>query len=511
MTMNLLIDTLRIIYIFLPMPDKRNFIRVNKKCNTLAYLISKSTKEFWKSIRKMTTHHEFNLENLTILEELIMESLYYGYISIMPRRYINNYNRIFRLRYLYFHAGLIGNKEIIHMITSISNVNYNIILILEGLAYSDNLKLLKMYIYDLITETAGKGILNWFIQKYGTKDGPYSILNSALNNNHTDVFNFLVKKIGSTEADYYREAIKNGYIDMIIRIHDQGYVMRNACKIAAENNQLDILKWLRLKNYPWNEKVCTAAAKNQNNDLLKWLYENKCPWHTYTSYAVAKSGNLEMLKWLEESGCPFGENILSKASRSGNLEMVKYLYEKGFKINRNIYNHVIYSNNLKLIEWINENVSFNYDTNIKSCVIPASYRNYDILKWLVKRNFPCNEIVVENIFHYGDFEMLDWIFENKLVISVYACCEIIKHGRLDVLKTVKKYGCEWKYEVCETAQFIGNINIVRWAHNNGCEWRYCKCYKRKIKNNGICEFTEKSIEKWLKKKYNKEFNFIKLE
>ena len=56
-----------------------------------------------------------------------------------------------------------------------------------------------------------------------------------------------------------------------------------------------------------------------------------------------------------------------------------------------------------------------------------------------------------NIFRNGDFEMLDWIFENKLIISAQTCNEIVQHGRLDILKKIIKYGCWCDYYVCDIA------------------------------------------------------------
>ena len=65
-------------------------------------------------------------------------------------------------------------------------------------------------------------------------------------------------------------------------------------------------------------------------------------------------------------------------------------------------------------------------------------------------------------------------------------------------------------KVCDIAIKNGYLDIVKWAHNNGYEWQYCECYKKsKIKKGeSECKYIKKSIKKWLKEKYNKEFNFI---
>ena len=40
-------------------------------------------------------------------------------------------------------------------------------------------------------------------------------------------------------------------------------------------------------------------------EVLKWARENDCPWDEYTCRAAAKGGHLETLKWARENGCPW--------------------------------------------------------------------------------------------------------------------------------------------------------------------------------------------------------------
>ena len=356
-------------------------------------------------------------------------------------------------------------------------------------------------------------ILKWLIKKNDSV--PRGSLSCALTNGHIDVFNFLAKKLGIANNKYYDIYIRKGHIDMIKKFHNKNYEMPYACTIAAESNQFEILKWLRSKNYPWNENVCYAAAKSKNFDILKWLYENGCPWDEEALYMVAYSGNLEILKWLYDSKYPFDKFIMLWAAESGNLDMVKYLYHNNFLISSDIYCKAVKSGNLKLIEWINQYVSINecnYANISKMYNMASKYRYYDVLKWLCKYDFraQCDKNVAENIFENGSFEMLDWILENKITISATACTYIASYGRLDVLKKVKEYGCEWDFNVCRIAMYFGYVDIVRWAHNNKCEWRDCINKSTCVIIDGVCKFTEKSIKKWMEKKYNKEFNFIKI-
>ncbi len=47
------------------------------------------------------------------------------------------------------------------------------------------------------------------------------------------------------------------------------------------------------------------AAENGNLENMKWLKENECPWDEWTFSYASKHGNLENMKWLRENGCPW--------------------------------------------------------------------------------------------------------------------------------------------------------------------------------------------------------------
>ena len=60
----------------------------------------------------------------------------------------------------------------------------------------------------------------------------------------------------------------------------------------------------------WNlisrDDICNYSAENGFLDLLKWARKNECPWDEHTCSFAAYSGHLEMLKYLHENGMSFG-------------------------------------------------------------------------------------------------------------------------------------------------------------------------------------------------------------
>jgi hypothetical protein len=98
---------------------------------------------------------------------------------------------------------------------------------------------------------------------------------------------------------------------------------------CARMGFLNLIKYLRSKNYKWNTQTCINAASNGHLDCLKYAHENgrplynfkktrKCNWRCYLRYRphhhrlrqyniceiAASNGHLDCLKYAHEKGCP---------------------------------------------------------------------------------------------------------------------------------------------------------------------------------------------------------------
>jgi phosphoserine aminotransferase len=52
--------------------------------------------------------------------------------------------------------------------------------------------------------------------------------------------------------------------------------------------------------------TCSYAAENGNLEVLKWARENGCEWESNTCSCAAWNGHLEVLKWAKNNGCVCG-------------------------------------------------------------------------------------------------------------------------------------------------------------------------------------------------------------
>ena len=78
------------------------------------------------------------------------------------------------------------------------------------------------------------------------------------------------------------------------------------CERAAFYGHLELLKWAREHNCPWDEDTCERAAFRGHLELLKWARANGCPWdkqrclETGPNYSVSIYRRAEVRRWVEE-------------------------------------------------------------------------------------------------------------------------------------------------------------------------------------------------------------------
>ena len=68
----------------------------------------------------------------------------------------------------------------------------------------------------------------------------------------------------------------------------------------------------------------------KNSDLNTLTCDkNECIYKYLTCHEAAENGDLECLKYLHENGYPWYSNTCKSAAASGNLECLKYAHENG--------------------------------------------------------------------------------------------------------------------------------------------------------------------------------------
>ena len=134
--------------------------------------------------------------------------------------------------------------------------------------------------------------------------------------NAVDATGRAIKKLSDVEA------MQLGNVSLLKDRHTRG-VLRNKsllCAAAARSGQLEELKALRAKNFPWDWRTCAYAAKGGHLEVLQWARANGCPWDEWTCTAAADHGHLDVLKWARENGAPWEKWTREYAASMGYVE-----------------------------------------------------------------------------------------------------------------------------------------------------------------------------------------------
>ena len=104
------------------------------------------------------------------------------------------------------------------------------------------------------------------------------------------------------------------------------------CWRVAETNKLELLKWAREeKKCKWDEGTINAAAEQGNLEMVKYCVANECPIDEDACAFAAFNGHLEVLKYLrEEVKAPWDSDTASYAARNGHLHILEYLVERKY-------------------------------------------------------------------------------------------------------------------------------------------------------------------------------------
>jgi len=159
------------------------------------------------------------------------------------------------------------------------------------------------------------------------------------------------------------------------------------CRRVARTNKLELLKWAREeKKCKWDWRTIDAAADQGNLEMVKYCVANECPIDEYVCACAAQNGHLEILKYLrEEAKAPWDSETAAWAATKGHLHILEYLVER------------------------------KYDQfNTYACEYAAAYGHLDCLKYLHETaKAPWNSDAVEEARWNNHPECVQYLLDNK--------------------------------------------------------------------------------------------------
>jgi hypothetical protein len=170
-------------------------------------------------------------------------------------------------------------------------------------------------------------------------------------------------------------------------------------------------RWTGLMDQAW---FCWQVALTNKLELLRWAREEKkCEWDTETIDTAAQNGNLEMLKYCLENQCPMDEGVCTGAAAGGSLECLKYLHEEvkapweeGAAV------HASKNGYLYVLEYL---VEKKYDKWVeRTCECAARFGQLDCLKYLHETaKAPWDSDAVQYAHKNNQPECLQYLLDNN--------------------------------------------------------------------------------------------------
>ena len=180
------------------------------------------------------------------------------------------------------------------------------------------------------THGRNRGASPKIIEMEETNKSP--LLWEAIVSNDDVCFKHVLPKLNQTDLKFLYD-VNSETRKLIKRARPFGIELKCAFKIA-EMSSISTLEFAWKNRSLWNknsdgEKMfCKKVARTNKLELLKWAREEKkCDWGARTFSAAAEQGNLEMIKYCIANKCPVDELACARAATSGQLECLKYLHE----------------------------------------------------------------------------------------------------------------------------------------------------------------------------------------
>jgi len=164
------------------------------------------------------------------------------------------------------------------------------------------------------------------------------------------------------------------------------------CFQVARTNKLELLKWIREeKQCEWDRQTIKGAAIQGNLEMMKYCVAKKCPINTRACAWAAENGQLECLKYLrEEVKAPWDWRTAAWAAKNGHLHILEYLVERKYdKYNEVACELAARNGRLDCLKYLRETAKAPWD----SWAVREAHENDqpECVQYLLDNNYPLPE------------------------------------------------------------------------------------------------------------------------
>jgi len=234
--------------------------------------------------------------------------------------------------------------------------------------------------------------------------------------NNDDVsFKHILPRLNSNDIKFLYEV--NSETRKLIKRSSRAGDLKKGFKVY-EMSSISTLEWAwenrRLWPSYWDESYfCWEVAETNKLELLKWIREEKkCEWDEDTINVAAEQGNLEMVKYCVANECPINENACAYAAENGDLEVLKYLREEVKAPWDSVTaDGAAHNGHLHILEYLVERKYDKY--NGDACMLAARNGHLNCLKYLHETaKAPWDEDTVYHARKNNHPECVQYLLDN---------------------------------------------------------------------------------------------------
>lgn len=311
--------------------------------------------------------------------------------------------------------------------------SFDVINVLETVNYC--LQSIPLTLYDKIFELEHDVVMNTFSEGHWVRSEVCLMIKCWQSNEwcmkaaefgKMDWILYAKKNCIPLDISVFKKALLHGHFEIIqyLRKQNPKYYCLNeeVFETAVRSNKLDIVKWMKDQNCPWNSEVFNSAIRIQNFEIIKWLKKEGCPWNNSTFMIscihheiITANVGIKIVKWLHQQGCPNASYGLRYFVKNGNVEMVIYLHEQFPNLLRNsLFDEAVYIGKINIMQWCKEVHHPSFILKQKHCTISTRLGKLNNLKWLKENKCPwakkmCHDIATKK----GYLLIAEWISQFK--------------------------------------------------------------------------------------------------
>lgn len=293
---------------------------------------------------------------------------------------------------------------------------------------------------------------------------------------------FNILHMGQLLRHIRAKAIKNGHFDTFLYLNEKQTELSRLISIktkypiedhihdpiifdtAAQNGNIETMKWLETNNYPCGVFTFSEAVKTGNIKTMEYLLSINCPMGLLIMNVAIKTGNIETIKWLLKNGCEPSFTGFCEAIRYNHYHLLEFLKREQFILTTYCVEAAAREKNTKIIEWLFKN---NCPLDVDRFGYTGLSENLDITELLYKAGFKLTESVFQTALYEGDIKTIKWLFEkecpcNKETALEYAATS----GNFEVFKYIADMEFPIPDSILSDAIRGGNLKMIKYVYEN---------------------------------------------